>query len=164
MGLIHKLISTCLGIGYTPKGGGTVAAAVGCIAWYFIWTGGNESFFVGRPLWLLPLCEVLLTAFVLFLGVWSAGNVEGEWGEDSYRVVIDEIAGMWLTLLFVPLKWPYVVIGLVLFRFFDIAKPLYIRKMEDLGGGWGVMMDDMLAGVYANLLLQIVVLFKPWQV
>jgi phosphatidylglycerophosphatase A len=54
-------------------------------------------------------------------------------------------------------------LGLVLFRFFDIAKPLFIRKMEKLRGGWGVMLDDMLAGVYANLLLQIVVLIKPWK-
>jgi phosphatidylglycerophosphatase A len=50
---------------------------------------------------------------------------------------------------------------LLLFRFFDIAKPLYIRKMEELNGGWGVMMDDVLAGVYANLILQLVVLAKP---
>jgi len=48
------------------------------------------------------------------------------------------------------------------FFFFDIAKPLYIRKMEQLNGGWGVMMDDMLAGLYSNLVLQVIVLFKPW--
>jgi phosphatidylglycerophosphatase A len=62
----------------------------------------------------------------------------------------------------VPVRWPYVAIGLVLFRFFDIAKPLYIRRMEHIGGGWGVMMDDVLAGLYANLLLEIVVWIKPW--
>jgi phosphatidylglycerophosphatase A len=153
MALIHRLISTCLGIGYTPKGGGTIAAAVCCIAWYFAWAGGNEHF----STWAL---QFAITLAVLALGVWSANKVEAEWGEDSYRVVIDEVAGMCLTLCFVPVRWQYIVIGLLLFRFFDIAKPLGIRKMEDLSSGWGVMMDDMLAGVYANLLLQIVVFSK----
>jgi len=88
--------------------------------------------------------------------------MEAKWGKDSYRIVIDEVAGMCLSLLFIPVRWQYMVIGLLLFRFFDIAKPLYIRKMEQLHGGWGVMMDDMLAGLYSNLALQVIVLFKPW--
>ncbi|HUB59766.1 MAG TPA: phosphatidylglycerophosphatase A [Puia sp.] len=146
-GDVYRLICTCLGIGYIRKGGGTVAAVVCCIGWYFAWRGGNE------PVW-LPL---LMTLGLFFVGVHSAGKVEAEWGKDSYRVVIDEVAGMCLTLLFVPVRWPYLLAGLVLFRFFDISKPFYIRKMENLKGGWGVMMDDVLAGVYANLLLQLVV-------
>ena len=153
MVLIHRLISTCLGIGYTPKGGGTVAAVVCCIVWYFAWAGGNGHF------WAWP---VLVTVAVLLVGVYSAGKMEPYWGEDSYRIVIDEVAGMCITLLFVPVRWQYVAIGLVLFRFFDIAKPLGIRRMENIGGGWGVMMDDVLAGIYANLLLEIVVWIKPW--
>jgi len=153
MALIHRLISTCLGIGYTPKGGGTIAAAVCCIAWYFAWAGGNEHFSK-------MALQLGVTLVFLALGVWSANKVEAEWGEDSYRVVIDEVAGMCLTLCFVPVRWPYIAIGLLLFRFFDIAKPLGIRRMERLNSGWGVMMDDMLAGVYANLLLQTVVLSK----
>jgi phosphatidylglycerophosphatase A len=147
----HRLVSTCLGIGYIRKGGGTVAAAVCCIAWYFAWKGGSEHFWA----------PIVVTLVVLVIGIWSAGKVEAGWGEDSYRVVIDEVAGMCITLLFIPIKWPYVVTGLVLFRFFDIVKPLYIRKMELLDGGWGVMMDDVLAGVYANVILQVIVLAKP---
>jgi phosphatidylglycerophosphatase A len=152
MGLIYRLISTFLGIGYTPKGGGTVAAVVCCIAWYFTWRGGNEHF------WIQALIIVIITV----VGAWTAGKMEAEWGEDSYRIVIDEVAGMSLTLFAVPVRWPYIVIGLALFRFFDIAKPLYIRRMERIGGGWGVMLDDMLAGLYANLLLQIVVFINLW--
>ena len=148
---IHQLISTCLGIGYIPKGGGTVAAVACCIAWYFAWTNGNEHFWT----------PVLVTLAILAIGVWSSGKMEALWGKDSYRVVIDEVAGMCLTLLFVPVRWQYVLIGLVLFRFFDIAKPLYIRKMEALDGGWGVMMDDVLAGAYSNLILQLIVHAKP---
>jgi len=148
---IHRLISSCLGIGYIPKGGGTVAALLCCIAWYFAWRGSN----------MYSWPPVLVTVAILVIGVWSSGKMEAWWGKDSYRVVIDEVAGMCLTLLFIPVRWQYLVVGLLLFRFFDIAKPLYIRKMEELNGGWGVMMDDMLAGVYANLILQLVVLAKP---
>ncbi len=88
--------------------------------------------------------------------------MEAEWGEDPSRVVIDEAAGMYLTLLAIPVRWQYILTGLVLFRFFDIAKPLYIRKMERIGGGWGIMMDDMLAGVYSNIILQVIVWNKLW--
>ena len=144
---IHRLISTVLGIGYVRKGGGTVAAVVCCLAWYFAWRSGY------KPFW-LPL---VITLALLLLGVYTAGKMEQDWGKDSFRIVIDEVVGMCLTLLFVPVRWPYLLVGLLLFRFFDIAKPLYIRRMEQLDGGWGVMMDDVLAGVYANLLLQLAI-------
>ena len=149
---LHRLISTCLGIGYTPKGGGTVAAIACCIAWYLLQAGRNESAFI----------PVLATSLVFLTGVWSSGKMEAFWGKDSYRIVIDEVAGMCLTLLFVPVCWQNLLTGLILFRFFDIAKPLYIRKMEKLNGGWGVMMDDMLAGLYANIILQFIVMCKLW--
>lgn len=90
----------------------------------------------------------------------SADVVEEIWGKDHQRVVIDEVAGMCITLLCVPVRWEYILLGLVLFRFFDILKPLYIRKMEELPGGLGVMADDVLAGVYANVILQLVIIFK----
>ena len=127
-----------------------MAAVACCIAWYFAGAGGNESVFV----------EIAVTLAILTLGIWSANKVEEKWGKDSSRVVIDEVAGMCITLLLVPIRWQYVLIGLVLFRFFDIAKPLYIRKMEKLNGGWGVMMDDVLAGIYSNIVLQLIVLTK----
>jgi phosphatidylglycerophosphatase A len=74
--------------------------------------------------------------------------------------VIDEAAGMCCTLLFVPHQWPYALAGFVLFRFFDIVKPLFISAAEKLPGGWGVMTDDVVAGVYASLLLQLIVFTK----
>ena len=145
-----RSIATFFGIGYTPKGGGTLAAAVCCVIWYLAWGGGRDNG------WL----EAAVTALIIAAGLWSAGKMETVWGKDSYRIVIDEVAGMCLTLCWVPVRWPYILAGLVLFRFFDIAKPLYIRKMERLRGGWGVMMDDVLAGAYANLLLQLVRVFS----
>lgn len=148
--LIHRLLSTSFGIGYAPKGGGTLAAVATCVAWWLLWKDGREHFWE----------EALVTAAVLAIGVYSAGKMEPEWGKDNYRIVIDEVAGMCISLCFVPVRWSYLLAGLVLFRLFDILKPLYIRRMEQFKGGWGVMMDDVLAGVYSNLLLQIVVWIK----
>ncbi len=144
---LHKLIASFFGIGYIGKGSGTVAAVVACIIWYFTGLGSN---------WVVA---TTLTIGVTIMGTWSSNNMEDVWGHDSSRVVIDEVAGMLISLLFVPLNWKYVLIALVLFRFFDIVKPLLIRRMEDLKGGWGVMMDDVLAGVYANVLVQVVIYF-----
>jgi len=92
------------------------------------------------------------------MGIISGDVVESVWGKDHGRVVIDEVAGMGIALLLIPLKWQYYIIAFILFRFFDIVKPLYIRRLEALPGGWGVMADDVLAGIYGNLVLQSIVL------
>lgn len=141
---MFKAISSVLGIGYL-KGGGTVAAVVCCLVLYLVRAHQPTEL-------LLP--AGLLTAGLLALGTLAAQRVEPDWGKDSSRVVIDEVAGMWITMLLVPVTTPRLLAGLVLFRFFDIVKPLYIRRMEQLPGGVGVMMDDVLAGIYANVLLQ----------
>jgi phosphatidylglycerophosphatase A len=137
--LFHKLTSTVFGIGYC-KGGGTIAAIACCICWYFAYTT-NYS----------PIYYVITIGIIFGIGVWSGNMVEPIWGKDHGRVVIDEVVGMGITLFFIPVTIKYILMGLILFRFFDIIKPLYIRKLEALPGGWGVMMDDVLAGVYANI-------------
>jgi phosphatidylglycerophosphatase A len=146
----HKLISTCLGIGYIGKGAGTVAAIATCAAWYFAWAGDFP------PLYLSLIITIALT----LLGIWSSDIVSKIWGKDPAKVVVDEAAGMCISLLFLPVNLKYVITAFILFRFFDIVKPLFIKKMENLPGGWGIMLDDVLAGVYANVLLQLIVLFK----
>ena len=145
---LHKLIATVFGIGYVEKGGGTIAAVVCCMIWLLIPAGDFTNSW-----------QVLLTIAISVLGVWSGNVVEAMWGKDSNKIVIDEFAGMMITLLFIPVQFKFVLAGLILFRFFDIAKPLFIKKMELLPEGWGVMADDVLAGLYANILLQIIVFF-----
>lgn len=145
--LFHKLIATGLGVGYIEKGAGTVAALATCLLWALFQSGTvSDSYFI----------PFLITIMITIIGVWSSNKVEIEWGKDHNRVVIDEIAGMCITLLFIPYSILYISIGFVLFRFFDIIKPLYIRRLESLKGGWGVMADDVLAGVYSNIVLQVV--------
>lgn len=143
---MQRIIATGLSIGYIGKGGGTIAAAACCLAWYLAFSGGVD-----------PLVALLVTVIITDLGVWAADGVEPLWGEDSPRVVIDEIAGMGVSLLFLPVTPVIVLVAFVLFRFFDIAKPLYIRRAESIPGGWGVMADDLLAGLYANVIMQVAV-------
>jgi phosphatidylglycerophosphatase A len=91
---------------------------------------------------------------------WSGNALDTIWGKDSSKVVIDEVAGMMLSVLLIPVTIKYILTGLVLFRFFDIVKPFFIRKMEVLPKGWGVMADDLLAGIYSNIILQLVVFYQ----
>lgn len=142
---MFKAIASVLGIGYL-RGGGTVAAAACCLGLYLARAGGPTTG---------PGPAGLLTAGLLALGTLAAQRVEPAWGKDSARVVVDEVAGMWVSLLGISITAPRLAAGLVLFRFFDIVKPLYIRNMEKLPGGVGVMMDDVLAGLYANALLHL---------
>lgn len=148
-----KIIASIFGIGYIRKGGGTVAAAFAVLVWWLLFRNSGTQFAI----------PVAVTVLVTALGVWAGNKVEPEWGKDSYRVVIDEVAGMFISVLFVPVQWHWLGIGFVLFRFFDIAKPLYIRRLEALKGGWGVMFDDVLAGIYANVVLQLIILFVTWR-
>lgn len=143
---MNKFIASIAGVGFL-KGGGTYAAIITCGFIWLYWLNGT-----GQSPWYFCAVTLLIT----LLGIYVSNKVEPDWGEDSSRVVIDEVAGMLITMLFIPHEVYLLLTGLVLFRFFDIVKPLYIRKMEDLPSGTGVMMDDVLAGVYSNLILWLV--------
>ena len=144
---IAKLVSTCFGIGYLQKGAGTLAALIFSLAWLLLPLRGISFFYY---------ISIVLSIF--FMGVWAAYTVEKEWGHDSNRIVVDEILGMAVSLFLIPVQWKYVLAAFVLFRFFDIVKPLLIRRAESLPSGWGVMADDFLAGVYANIILQLLII------
>jgi phosphatidylglycerophosphatase A len=162
-----RLIGTGLFSGYIPFASGTWGTLVGlaiCLV-----PGAT------RPAVLTPL---ILAGF--FAGVYSAGKIaaaEGhaltasaakakeifQHGEHVYPdpsiVVIDEIVGMWISLLFLPPTWTVFAVAFIAFRAFDILKPPPVRQLERIPGGWGIMLDDVMAGIYANLLVRAVVLF-----
>ena len=143
---VSKFIATFFGVGYIQKGAGTIAALFCCLLWY--WLHGAETHF---------LFQCMLLVLLFFIGVFASTVVEKEWGKDSNRVVIDEVHGMLTALFLIPFHWQYVLAAFVLFRFFDIVKPLGVRKLEKYPGGWGVMLDDLLAGMYSNVVLQIII-------
>lgn len=143
-----KLIASVGGIGHI-KGGGSIAAAVWCLIWYFLQINNPNLTF-----------QILTFVLITIIGIWVGNIVEKDWGKDSSKVVIDEVAGVALTLIGSPVKWYFVLIGFILFRFFDIAKPLGVRKMEQFPKGWGVMADDLLAGFYGLIVLQLIINLK----
>ncbi|HLX93993.1 MAG TPA: phosphatidylglycerophosphatase A [Puia sp.] len=143
---LAKAIATVGGIGYIRKGSGTFASLATCILWYYFLRGkGGFN----------PVLIAIVFA-VIALGIWSATLLEKIWGKDNGRIVIDEVAGMCVSLIALPINLRNVLLGLVLFRFLDITKPLMIRRSESLPAGWGVMADDLLAGIFTNLILQAV--------
>ncbi len=149
--LLHVLIGTSLGAGFCPVAPGTAGAVVGVAVWAVL------QGLLPAPA--LTATMVALCVVFTLLGAWSATHLEHYWGPDPSRVVMDETVGVWLPLIIVgPGLWWQAVAALVLFRFFDIVKPLGVRRMERLPAGIGVMADDILAGAYSLLLI------AAWQV
>lgn len=105
----------------------------------------------------LPLALAVIAAASVF-GVWLCGKVADDLGvHDHGGIVWDEIVGIWITLVLLPAHWGWWLTGFVAFRFFDILKPWPIRALDRrLGGGLGIMLDDILAGVCAALVLLVV--------
>jgi phosphatidylglycerophosphatase A len=135
------LIATALGVGYVPFAPGTFGSAAGLVLW-----------------WLLPASPVvhaisIVTVFVV--GAWSGTIAERHFGRsDPGQVVIDEVLGMLITLFLVPVGWPGAITGFLLFRAADIVKPYPANRLERLHGGLGVMADDAMAAIYANVALR----------
>jgi len=150
MKVIYKTIATGFGSGYVPIAPGTAGAALGCLL-----LGGYQYFIGPTTTNSFQINFLILIVLTTIMGAVSTHQLEPEWGEDPSKVVVDEIIGVWIALLLVPLTWQNILIGFILFRFFDIYKPLGIRKLEAIPNGWGVMLDDVLAGIYANIMLQI---------
>lgn len=131
------------------------------------WAPGTAGTLAAIPVYLLfvripfPLHELTVAAF-LFLAVAVAGRAQAHWGnKDDQRIVIDEMAGYLVAMLWLAPTAASVALGFFLFRLFDIVKPWPIRRLERLPGGAGVVLDDILAGVYANLLHRLILWGLP---
>jgi len=141
------LLATGLGVGYSPVAPGTLGTLIAIPVYYFL---SNI---------LSPIYEITLVGF-FFLSVWTSENAERFYGKkDDQKIVIDEIIGFLITMLWVPRTLLFVIIGFFLFRFFDILKPFPIRHLEKgFKGGFGVVLDDVVAGVYGNIILHLIYL------
>ena len=142
------LLATFFGLGYLRPGPGTYASAVTVLCW---WGAAH----LVAPAWMVPV-EIAASVVIVLLGIPPATVVARESGiKDPGFVVIDEVAGQMIAMIGVPLGWKYLLASFILFRGFDIAKPFPLRRLERLPDGTGIMMDDVGAGVYALVLLQI---------
>jgi phosphatidylglycerophosphatase A len=141
-----KLVSTFFFTGYFPVAPGTFGSLIALvIIWFLIPT----VYYI-----LIPISIGLL-----LVSVWSAGKSEEIFGKDGSPIVIDEVVGMTISLVFVPHQVGCFVGAFFLFRFFDIVKLPPARHAERIKGGWGVTMDDVVAGIYANLSLHLILFF-----
>jgi len=137
--------------------------ATGCLSGYCPLAPGTAgSALIAILYWLLPIARqeiwFSITFLLFFLGVFVSTQAERHWGRDASLIVVDEMVGFLAAVLFLP-KIPLVIIlGFFIFRFFDIVKPFPAHRSERLPGGWGVMTDDLIAGVYTNLVLRLILL------
>ena len=149
---LARIIATAFGAGYSPIASGTAGSAVAVLI-----------------LWLVPFSQTGIVVFfvaVTVIGTWAADVVEAAVGDkDPGIIVVDEVAGMTLSVLVLPLTLPVLLAGFVLFRIFDVVKPFPAGRLQSLRGGVGVMIDDLFAGLYALLVLLVgFVLFRIFDV
>lgn len=146
--------ATFFGAGFGRPGPGTWGSVAAVLLWAaFAWAFHPSTF-------TLALALTLAIALSLVIGIPAATIVARESGrKDPQIVVIDEVSGQWITLLFTPFDLRHALIALVLFRLFDMTKPFPIRRIENLPEGWGIVLDDVAAGLYA---LGIASLIRIW--
>ena len=138
-------------VGYFPIAPGTVGSAAGLLFYAFVWWTGST------------IVEAGLIAGLFAAGVWAGTTAERYFGGvDPGPIVLDEVVGMLITLAFIPgLGWSGALAGFVIFRIFDVIKPFPAGRLEQLHGGLGVMADDAMAAIYANLGLRLLLWLWP---
>jgi phosphatidylglycerophosphatase A len=139
-----KWIATFFGAGYAKPGPGTWGSVAAVLLW------AAYAFTLHPTTLTLALTLLAAIAIAIIAGIPAATIAERQSGRtDPGFIVIDEVVGQWIALLWSPADWRHGLIALVLFRLFDIVKPFPIRRLERLPGGWGIVFDDVAAGLYA---------------
>jgi len=149
--LAVRMFASFGGAGYFPIASGTVGSAAALI-----------------PYWLLPAADTdwilgILCIVCFIAGIPAANIMERFHGDDPSQVVLDEAVGMWISLLLLPKTIGVAVAAFLLFRLFDIFKPWPANRFDRMRGGFGIMMDDVAAGIYANIVLHIGLAIEPIQ-
>jgi phosphatidylglycerophosphatase A len=137
-------VATFFGAGYGKPGPGTWGSIAAVLLWALYAWGTHPA---PQTLFIVLLAGIALS---IVAGVPAATIAARESGrKDPQFVVIDEVAGQWIALLGCPIEWRHALVSLVLFRLFDMTKPFPVNKLEDLPEGWGIVFDDVAAGLYA---------------
>ncbi len=148
--IVPRMIATSFGAGFLPVCPGTWGSLAAIVLWLplYVWASPTVT------LWVTAAAVLVFT----FAGTWASDVAERYWGKDPEVACVDETVGQWITLLPVLpyCPWWEIALALGLFRFFDIFKPLGIRRTERLPGGMGMMADDILAGVYGAAIIYVI--------
>ena len=147
MKILIRLISSFFFIGYSPYAPGTIGSLAGLGLYWVLSRHCSLGLYF------------LILALLFIIGILIGKKAEEAFGKkDCRKFVLDEVCGMLIALAMVPFGLFYIITGFILFRLFDILKPFPAKLAEKLPHGWGVMLDDVVAGIYTNLALQIIVL------
>ncbi|RKZ17189.1 phosphatidylglycerophosphatase A [bacterium] len=147
--IFDQIVGTVLGLGHIPVIPATwTSLAIALLLWAL-------QAFAGTGLEL----QLILLAFFILAGIPASSGLERRYGEDPKQATVDEAAGQTIALIGLPLDAMTVLLGFVLFRIFDVFKPWPARKLESLHGGLGIVADDVAAGIYARLVMQLWVLY-----
>jgi phosphatidylglycerophosphatase A len=151
MTTFYKLVATGFGLGYLPKAPGTWGSIGAFLVSIIL------SQLLTDPLY--NIVHLFLSGITYPVGVIACKKLIPIWGKDPGKIVVDEICGMWLAYVFCPPSIPYLLLGLVIFRYFDITKILGISKVDELKGAHVIMLDDVIAGLYTGVILYIIYFF-----
>ncbi|MDA1183189.1 MAG: phosphatidylglycerophosphatase A [Acidobacteria bacterium] len=144
------IIATCAGVGYAPVAPGTFGSALGLLVFYAVRATGSTS------------VELATIVIVFVVGVWSATVAERHLGDvDPAPVVVDEVAGMLITLALLPVNLTGAVVGFLIFRVLDVVKPWPSSRFERLPHGWGIMADDGMAAIYGQVIMRGLIALAP---
>jgi phosphatidylglycerophosphatase A len=146
---IATFLATAGYVGFVPLAPGTFGSVVGVFVYFAVRQSGS---------WWI---EGALIAAVIVFGIWAADQVERQLGKDPGPVVIDEVAGMLITLAFLDVTVTGAIVGFLLFRVLDVIKPPPAARLENLHGGPGIMFDDVMAGVYGHLIMRALIALFP---
>ena len=147
---VGVFIATCAYVGYVPVAPGTFGSAVGIAVYYVVRRQASAAIELGT------------IAVLLVIGLWAATEAEHHFGGiDPRPVVIDEVIGMLITLALVPVNIVGVLVAFLIFRVLDVVKPWPARRLEHLPGGFGVVLDDVMAGIYGNVIMMGLVRLLP---
>lgn len=129
---------------------------------YIQFASGTWGSFAALIIYLVPGFEnpalmIFMISLFILIGVPIADKFETLYGKDPKECTIDEVVGMWITLIFLPKKIWWIILAFLIWRAMDILKPFPARKLEDVKGGWGVMLDDIMAGIYSFISIQLII-------
>lgn len=149
--MVESAIASGFGAGFLKPAPGTWGTLVGSLILFILSLYVSSSF-------VLPILTVIITG----MGYWAINRLPEDWEHDDSRIVIDEVVGVMVSMWWIPLTVSNIILAFILFRLYDIVKPLGIRKFDELKSNWSVLVDDMLAGVYTNLTIRVIIIFLLW--
>ena len=142
MKFLVRLIGSGLGSGYVPVAPGTVGSSIALLIWVILPEMKAAE-------------QIALVAITFFIGIPVCRAMEADYGHDPRQATFDEVVGQWAALLLLPKTTAVLVASFLIFRAFDILKPFPARRSQKLPGGWGIMVDDLIVGIYTCLLIHL---------